>query len=122
MTEKYLTVAAYLCSVNSKESDTSIFAGRQQGRRRKANAGQDIDNELNTADAQRSHVFSLDRLASIFAMIASTGGVEKLSGGSRAAVALGNSNAISDGGGFTAEQIATCYGDHNLFTTVCTYF
>ena len=33
--------------------------------------------------------FSLDRLASIFAQIASTGGVEKLGGGARAAIALG---------------------------------
>ena len=122
MSEKYLFVAAYLASVNRKESDDSVFSGRQRGKRKKAHAGHDEETEENAStmrvSASSSRSFTMDRLASIFAQIASTGGVEKLGGGAKAAIALGHKAALTDLGEFTVEQIASSYGDSDLFASV----
>lgn len=138
LSHKYLLVAAFLASYNPKESDESTFAGKKRGKRKKGRVGQDDDAQgMNDHDGAGSNgggggvgagggrqghvglrVFSLDRLASIFAQIASTGGVEKLGGGARAAIALGHSEALRDGGEFTAAQIAESYGDVDFFSSV----
>ena len=60
----------------------------------------------------------MDRLASIFAQIASTGGVEKLGGGVKAAIALGHGAALTDRGEYTAKQTASLYGDSDFFASV----
>jgi Origin recognition complex (ORC) subunit 5 C-terminus len=124
LSEKYLLVAAYLASVNRKETDDSVFAGKQRGKRKKVQAGRDDEVEdvmlaRNPASAS-SRSFTLDRLASIFAQIASTGGVEKLGGGAKAAIALGHRAALSDTGEFTVGQIASSYGDSDFFASVST--
>ena len=118
-------VAAYIASVNRKETDDIVFAGKQRGKRRKVAAGRDEEEEAgDTTFTGRasgwvsSRSFTVDRLASIFAQIASTGGVEKLGGGARAAIALGHSQALTDQGEYTVAQIATSYGDSDLFASV----
>jgi hypothetical protein len=121
LSEKYLFVAAYLSSVNRKESDDSVFSGKQRGKRKKAQAGHDEEAEENASTMRvtaSSRSFTMDRLASIFAQIASTGGVEKLGGGAKAAIALGHKAALTDLGEYTVEQIASSYGDSDLFASV----
>ena len=121
MSEKYLFVAAYLASVNRKESDDSVFSGKQRGKRKRVQAGHDAEAEENASSMRAgasSRAFTMDRLASIFAQIASTGGVEKLGGGAKAAIALGHKAALTDLGEFTVEQIASSYGDSDLFASV----
>lgn len=126
LSEKYLTVAAYLASVNRKETDDSVFAGKQKGKRKKVSAGHDDDmvdvTAVRTSTSISSRSFTLDRLASIFAQIASTGGVERLGGGAKAAIALGHKAALSDLGEFTVGQIASSYGDSDFFASVSTLF
>ena len=127
LSEKYVLLAAYLASTNRKESDDNVFAGKQLVKRRKIAAGHDEVPECE-AVAALTHIgpssslitrtFTLDRLVSIFGQISSTGGVENLAGGARAAIALGYGEALSHQGIFTAEQIATSYGDSDLFGTV----
>jgi hypothetical protein len=63
-------------------------------------------------------VFTLERLTSIFAQIASTGDAARMGGGARAAAAFGTSRALQDSGHHTAEQISSTYGDADLFTSV----
>jgi membrane protein involved in colicin uptake len=122
LSEKYLIVAAYLASVNRKETDDSVFAGRRKGKRRKVAAGHDEEADVAEAEAARptaaSRSFTMDRLASIFAQIASTGGVEKLGGGAKAAIALGHGAALTDRGEYTARQTASQYGDSDFFASV----
>ena len=122
LSEKYLLVAAYLASVNRKETDDSVFAGKRKGKRKKVQAGHDdeFDDVTQTRNptSVSSRSFTLDRLASIFAQIASTGGVEKLGGGAKAAIALGHRAALSDLGEFTVGQIASSYGDSDFFASV----
>lgn len=127
LSEKYLLLAAYLASANRKESDDNIFAGKQRGKRRKIAAGHDKESEPQSTAASSSkslsginvfQTFTLDRLASIFGQIASTGGVEMLGGGASAAIALGYGEALSDHTKFTAAQIVTSYGDSDLFASV----
>ena len=126
LSEKYLIVAAYLASVNRKETDDSVFAGKQKGKRKKVSAGHDDDmvdvTAVRTSTSISSRSFTLDRLASIFAQIASTGGVERLGGGAKAAIALGHKAALSNLGEFTVGQIASSYGDSDFFASVSTLF
>ena len=120
LSEKYLVVAAYLASVNRKETDDSVFSGRRSGKRRKVRAGH--DEETDVAETVRpmsaSRSFTMDRLASIFAQIASTGGMEMLGGGEKAAIALGQGAALTDRGEYTAKQTASLYGDSDFFASV----
>jgi hypothetical protein len=121
LSEKYLIIAAYLASVNTKESDDYVFAGKKQGTRKKVSAGHDDDIAAEVAlirGNSGSRTFKMDRLTSIFAQIASTGGVEKLGGGARAARALGLGGALTDRGEYTVSQITHSYGDVDLFQSI----
>jgi hypothetical protein len=123
LAEKYLYVAAYIAAANHKKTDDFIFGGKQKGNRRKVQAGHDDPCEssafnANSDSSHRARYFNLDRLLAIYAHIASSGGVEKLGGGARAAIAMGNGKAVTDGGEFMKNQIKTLYGDSDLFTSV----
>ena len=54
LSEKYLMVAAYLASVNRKETDDSVFAGRRKGKRRKVVAGRDEEADIAEAEVALS--------------------------------------------------------------------
>jgi Origin recognition complex (ORC) subunit 5 C-terminus len=123
LSQKYLVVAAFLASYNPKETDEFTFAGKKRAKRRKLRAGEDEDHTADGAPKGGNagsglRVFSLDRLFGIFAQLASTGGVEKLWGGARAASTMGMGAALCDTGEFTARQIAVQYGDADLFAAV----
>jgi hypothetical protein len=135
LSRKYLFVAAYLASKIPKEIDDAIFAGRKRKRRKVARKGTDPADDDEPASTEFGgggsgpRPFSLDRLTSIFAQIASTGDVARLGGGARAALAFGRSNDHhtsnntaksndENSANFTAMQIAENYGDADLFSTV----
>ena len=120
LSEKYLILAAFLSSENHKSSDDFVFGGKKKGRRIKIAAGHD-DEETAAAEtltADSSRCFSMDRMTSIFAQLATAGGLEHLGGGTRAAMALGHGAALRNPGEATVVQVAKMYGDCDLFSSV----
>ena len=110
---KYLIIAVFLASSNSKESDDFIFAMKQKGRRKKEKAGTDTS----VSDNSASRSFTLDRLVSIFAQIVCRGGISSLGGGGRAALALGRSAGLPEPS-WLADQVEAYYGDARLFAAI----
>jgi len=110
---KYLIIAVFLASSNSKESDDFIFAMKQKGRRKKEKAGTDTS----VSDNSASRSFTLDRLVSIFAQIVCRGGISSLGGGDRAALALGRSAGLPEPS-WLADQVEAYYGDARLFAAI----
>jgi hypothetical protein len=122
LAEKHLYMAAYIAASNHKKTDDFILGGKQKGNRRKVQAGHDDPSEssapnTNSDSSHRARSFNLDRLLAIYAHIAGTCGVEKLGGGARAAIAMGNGKAVTDAGEYMKDQIKT-YGDSDLFASV----
>ena len=66
---KYLILASYLASNNSKETDDYIFAMKKKGRRKKEKVGTDYTKIVKVGPK----AFSLERLLSIFSQISIVG-------------------------------------------------